>query len=114
MSANPDTFDQLGQPLQTQLVDILDLTTSMLEAAYSNDWQRIIDQESERRLLLVGLCPPPSSQSGAALMANCIKQVLQADARIIELGKTSRHELVAELGAINGGRSAQQADSGDE
>ena len=108
MDDNPD------QPLSTQLVDILDLTTSMLEAASSDDWQRVIDFESDRRLLLVNLFPVPSSQSGAALMANCIEQVLQVDARIIELGKRSRQGLAAELGAINRGRGAQRAYSADE
>lgn len=114
MNDNPDTLEQLGQPLQTQLVDILDRTTSMLEAAASDDWQRVIDLESERRPLLVNLLPAPSSPSAAALMANCIEQILQADARIIELGKRSHQGLAAELGTINRGRSAQQAYAADE
>ena len=114
MNDNPDTPEQLDQPLQTQLVAILDLTTSMLEAASSDDWQRVIDLESARRPLLVNLLPAPSSPAGAALMADCIEQILQADARIIELGKSSRQGLAAELGAIDRGRTAQQAYSVDE
>lgn len=114
MNHNSDTLEQLGQPLQTQLVDILDLTTSMLEAASNDDWQRVIDLEVRRRPLLVNLSPSPSSSSAAALLADCIEQILQADARVIELGKRSREGLAAELGDINRGRSAQKAYSSDE
>ena len=114
MNDNADTLEQLGQPLQIQLVEIIDLTTSMLEAASSDDWQRVIDFESKRRPLLANLFPAPSSPSAAALMADCIEQILQADARIIELGKRSRQDLAAELGSINRGRSAQEAYSTDE
>ena len=114
MNDNPDTLEQLGQPLQTQLVDILDLTRSMLEAASTDDWQRVIDLESKRRPLLVNLSQVPEFPAAAAVMANCVEQILQADARIIELGKRSRQGLAAELGAIKQGHSAQQAYSADE
>jgi hypothetical protein len=92
-----------------KLTEILALTKEMLGFASSNGWERVAELEEQRREL-VGVCfSRPTNQQDSTKVAVLIKEILQINNQIAELGRKHLGSLGSEIhiGAV--GKAARTA-----
>jgi len=92
--------------------EILRLSGSMLDQAQRGDWVAVSATEAVRQRLLSGFFEAAASAHEAAWLAAGIREVLDYDRQLMDLGKQTMAGLSAELRTFETGRRAQAAYSG--
>jgi len=80
----------------------------MLEKAKINDWEAVIDLESQRTALIADFFSNPVSGQEIPAVAHYIKKILEFDKQLIELGDKECHQLKKNLQKINHGKHAMK------
>ncbi len=93
----------------TQLRDwagrILSLSQRLLELARQEQWQQMVQIETERRALIDGLFRHPGMPAGLAHVADLLESVVELDGESIALGMQARQQMSRELDVMLEGRS---------
>jgi hypothetical protein len=92
-----------------QLEEIIHLSREMLEAAAQRDWDKVVELEARRKPLVMECFREPPPKQDAAEVAAVIKEILNLDQQIAELGKQCQTTLGSEINTHNRGQAATSA-----
>lgn len=107
MSAIPDTTID---PTEARAFgDIVALTREMLARAQSGDWETTLGLEQQRQRMLTLFFAAPVPPGDAPGVAAGIREILDIDRELMELGKQGMDELAAKLEELSSGRRAVKA-----
>ena len=92
------------------LVELLQTTLSMLEAAEIEDWKKVGEIESKRQFILKSLAATVGSldgeKSSTEAISKHVREALKLNNRIIELGLEAKVKLSERIGNVQRGRKA--------
>lgn len=88
---------------------LLALTEDMLTLGESGDWVLFAQRETERQQLSRDLFAAPVPREAAAVVADCVRQVLDLDQKLITLAEAHREEAARALKDMQKGRVAASA-----
>lgn len=88
---------------------LLDLTREMLALGRASDWVRFARRAEERQHLSSELFATPVPRESAAMVADCIRQVLELDQELITLAEGRRDAAARTMGNVRRGRQAADA-----
>jgi len=95
-------------PREQQLPVILSITKEMLERAKKNNWEAVIDLESQRTALIADFFATPVSGREVSAVANYLNKILEVDRQLIELGDNECQHLRENLQKINHSKRAMK------
>lgn len=97
-------------PAVTNLNKILELTTSMLDAARKGDWEQVQSIEQQRKKIFEQTFPlDPDSLSDAAIVARQVQKISDMDKETMTLVTAGSKELSGLINKISAGRHAVNA-----
>jgi hypothetical protein len=85
------------------------LSQEMLELAKADDWESVIERETQRRNLIENLFRQPLTSELSPTIETCIREVLACDNKVLALGRTALADLGQQLQALAQGRKANLA-----
>ena len=88
---------------------IMNMTESMHILAEQEEWQALVEAESERQGLIQAFFASPVSAEESAFIAEGIKKILHSDAELIVQGSRLKDEAANVLMKISGSRKAINA-----
>ncbi len=77
--------------------------------ARDNQWQRVVELEAERRLLVQSCFQRPTPEQDAPEVAAAIRKILRLNEEVAELGQQWRDRLGTEIHTHKAGRAASAA-----
>lgn len=80
-----------------QLVQIVDLSRQMLELAGALQWDQVTELEAQRKQLVLACFQNPASEQDAEEVGAAIREILQLNEQISELGRDCRAQLGGEI-----------------
>lgn len=92
-----------------QLAEIIHLSRGMLETARQLEWDRVADLEARRKPLVMDCFREPAPKQDAAEVAAVIKEILNLNQQVAELGKQCQTALGSEIHTHNRGHAATSA-----
>ena len=96
-------------PRQTQLADILDLGSAMLEKAQAEDWLQVAAMEAEQQRRLTEFFAVAVTPEEASAVADGIRRMLDINAQLLGMGEQLRQQAACELSNLGLGRRASEA-----
>lgn len=90
----------------------LELTQKMREAAGREDWEGLLDLDTQRQPRFRAAFAHPIPASAAASTADLIRQINAVNQEIIALGESGRAKVSQALGQLAVGRRARSAYTG--
>jgi len=93
-------------PREEQLPMILGISLEMLNKAKNNDWEAVIELESQRNALIADFFTTTISTDDGHTVAYHIDKVLEIDRQLIELGSNERDKMRENLQKLSNGRHA--------
>ena len=81
----------------------------MLETARRLEWDKVADLEARRKQLVMDCFREPSPKQEAAEVAAVIKEILNLNQQVAELGKQCQTALANEIHTHNRGQAATSA-----
>lgn len=88
---------------------LLTLTEEMVHLGQQGDWAAFAQREDERQTLSGELFATPVPREAAAVVADCIRRVLDLDQRLFQLAESHRDEAAAAMKDLQKGRLAKDA-----
>ncbi len=88
---------------------LLALTHDMLTLGRQGDWVLFSQREEERQQLSRDLFATPVPRAAAAVVAGCVRRVLDIDQELIALADSNREEAAKALKDVQKGRAATSA-----
>lgn len=88
---------------------LLSLTREMLDLGRAGDWVSFVQREQERQRVAHELFATPVPREAAAVVADCIRRVLDVDHELIALAEAHRDEAAAALKDMRTGAQAANA-----
>jgi hypothetical protein len=85
------------------------LSQEMLELAKADDWESVMERETQRRQLIENLFRQPLPCGLSPTIEHCIREVLACDSKVLTLGRTALAGLSQQLQALAQGRKANLA-----
>ncbi len=98
-----------GQERRDALGELLELTSAMLEAALSGEWERLVALEATRQERIHEFFSTPPGQEEAAEIARAIRVILDTDRQVMRLGSERMEWLGDRLRGVRKGRAATSA-----
>lgn len=92
-----------------QLGEIIHLSREMLEAARQLDWDKVAELEACRKPLVMECFREPVPKQDAAEVAAVIKEILNLNQQVAELGKQCQTALGSDIHTCNRGHAATSA-----
>lgn len=92
-----------------QLKEILDITHEMLGSAREGEWTTVIEQEAQRQKVMHEFFSKKVSVREAEIVAAGIRQILDIDKQVMELGKNRMLHLSGQVTGVRKGQKAQKA-----
>lgn len=92
-----------------QLGEIIHLSREMLETARQLEWGKVAELEARRKQLVMECFREPGPKQDAAEVAAVIKEILNLDQQVAELGKQCQTALGSEIHTHNRGHAATSA-----
>lgn len=92
-----------------QLKEIVRLSREMLGRAGELEWDKVASLEVSRKRLVMECFREPTSEQDGAEVAAAIKEILNLNQQVTELGKQCQAQLGGEIHAHNRGRTATSA-----
>jgi len=92
-----------------QLDKIIHLSREMLETARRLEWGKVAELEACRKQLVMECFREPAPKQDAAEIAAVIKEILNLDQQVTELGKQCQTVLGSEIHTHNRGQAATSA-----
>jgi hypothetical protein len=94
---------------QNPLTAILELSRRMLLQAEAGEWEQVMPLEEERRRLIEQAFPLSEELAKSPSTAGILKQIIDCDNRVMELGVQAQGEARGMLTKLQKGRRATQA-----
>ncbi|MDH4134434.1 MAG: flagellar protein FliT [Gammaproteobacteria bacterium] len=104
---------QDGAVVLQDLDDIHSMNDAMLAAARMEDWVAVANLEAARRHLLVAAVEG-RTHSDTVELAEILRQTLESDRLLLELGAQAQAAIGSQLGLFQRGRQAQAAYTGTD
>jgi hypothetical protein len=92
-----------------QLVEITQLSKEMLETARRMEWGKVAELEARRKPLIMKYFREPVPEQDAEEVAAVIKEILNFDQQLAELGRQCQTALGSEIRTHNRGNAATSA-----
>jgi Flagellar protein FliT len=92
-----------------QLAEIIRLSREMLETARQLEWGTVADLEARRKPLVLDCFREPAPKQDAAEVAAVVREILNLDQQVAELGKQCQTVLGSEIHTHNRGHAATSA-----
>ncbi len=92
-----------------KLTDIIRLSRDMLDTARELEWDKVAILEVRRKQCVMEYFRQPVPEQEAAEVAAAIKEILDLNQQVTELGKQCSKDLGTEIHANNRGRAATSA-----
>ncbi len=89
--------------------DLVAMSERMLHEARAGRWDEVMDLQNERQHRFESFFAVPVSKSEAEQVAAGIRQILEFDRQVVDLGRRSMDELAGAMNDLRFGRRAQQA-----
>jgi hypothetical protein len=112
LNANPPPADGAGGGAEDReriARRLLALTHEMLTLGRQGDWVLFSQREEERQQLSRDLFATPVPREAAAVVADCVRRVLDIDQQLIALADEHREEAAKALKDLQKGRTAASA-----
>ena len=94
---------------QQQWSRILDISRQLHTLADAEEWQKLVDMEADRRVLLQAFFDAPVSQQEAPDIARGIQQMLSDDRALVQRGREAQQALMNAMQTVRSGRKALAA-----
>jgi len=104
----PGLIDSMASADQL-LVELVAQSQTIFELATRGEWEEVVKLESERRELIQACFAPNASFDAPQVAAQQIQEIMDIDARVMELGGKARAEAAQALSDIQRGRQAVSA-----
>jgi hypothetical protein len=91
------------------LATLLTLSRDMLALARAGAWDELVEMEARRGRLLTDFFSTPPITDAAAAIAAAIREILELDREVMNLGIACRDALAAELRGVGTVRAATRA-----
>jgi thiamine pyrophosphate-dependent acetolactate synthase large subunit-like protein len=91
------------------LVELVAQSQNIFELAARGEWEEVVKLESDRRELMQACFAPDASFDDPQVAAQQIQEIMDIDARVMELGGKARTEAAQALSDIQRGRQAVSA-----
>ncbi|HKJ95931.1 MAG TPA: flagellar protein FliT [Gammaproteobacteria bacterium] len=88
---------------------LLELTREMLDLGRAGEWVSFVERERERQDVAQELFATPVPREAAAVVAECIRRVLDLDHELISLAEAHRDEAAEALKDMRTGAQAANA-----
>lgn len=95
--------------MNQQWQQILQMTQQMQDLAVENEWEQVVEVEASRKCLLEGFFKTPISTNDAEEISRGLKQVIESDRQLTEIGVKTKQDLSAILNTLRSGRKAVDA-----
>ena len=92
-----------------QLDDLLNCSYSLLEQAKAGDWMAVRDLQEQYRELAEVLFSRPVPETESATVAAVVRDAIQANRQVLELGAVAQHACLDEMGVNRQRRQAVRA-----
>ncbi len=92
--------------------EIVDLSRSMLESAEKGDWAAVTETQMTRQALIDEFFSVAPAADEARWLAAGIRNILESDRQLMDLGKRTMDALSTDLCTFEVGRRAQAAYAG--
>jgi Flagellar protein FliT len=92
-----------------QFAEIISLSRDMLETAGRLEWDKVAELEERRKQLVMDCFREPVPKQDAAEVAAVIKEILNLDQQVTELGKQCQTALGSEIHSHKRGHAATSA-----
>lgn len=109
MAPSPSPIPGLTPERAAQLLQALELTRGLLEAARAGDWERAAHLQARRESLLQSFFATPPPREAEAAVAARLQEMAALNDEAAALISQARDALGAELQTLNRGRRAARA-----
>lgn len=83
----------IGSSVNTDLLDqLIAISSAMLESAHAQNWEPMIERQSERDALARAAFPEPLVAASPEVLEK-VRAVLDLDRQLVEIGRRHRDEL---------------------